>query len=275
MSFALAPASAARALAPFAPGPSQRPLAHAALVMLALIPLCLIALAADARTLNGVSVWAKPLKFQVSLILHLMTAAVLLHLVQPAARNGASMRAVALALAVCALLETAYITLQAARGRASHFNFDTPLDSALYSAMGVGAVLLIAGAAWIGVRILRRPADGVGPGLRLGAGLGLILGAAATFAVAGYLGNNGGPWVGGAPRDAASLPFVGWARDGGDLRVPHFFATHLMQALPLAGWAADRWAGRRAPALVWAAAGLGLALVAGTFLQALAGRPFL
>ena len=77
-----------------------------------------------------------------------------------------------------------------------------------------------------------------------------------------------GHWVGGVPTDAGGLPLFGWSRTGGDLRVPHFFATHVMQALPLLGLAADRLAPRRAVPLVWAGVGVSLLVVAATFAQA-------
>ena len=57
--------------------------------------------------------------------------------------------------------------------------------------------------------------------------------------------------------------------------MPHFFATHIMQALPLLGLVADRLAPARATALVWIGAGVSVLVVAATFLQAMAGRPFL
>lgn len=270
-------------LAPIAPARLASPgrlLVQGALPMLALVPLCLIALAVDARLFNGVSVWIKPIKFQLSVALHLLTLALLLRLLQPAWASARGIRALAAALVAAGLFEIAYITAKAAAGEASHFNVGDPFHSAMYSLMGVGAVTLVAGAAVIGALILRRPADGVGPGLRLGAGWGLILGAAATLIVAGYLSSQGGHLVGGhlagaQQTDAGGWPILGWSRQVGDLRVPHFFATHLMQALPLVGWAADRWAPARARPAVATAAAIGLALTAGTFAQALTGRPFL
>ena len=68
---------------------------------------------------------------------------------------------------------------------------------------------------------------------------------------------------------------MGWATATGDLRPAHFFGTHLMQAAPAGGWAADRF-GWRWPVL-WvvlaSAAWTGLAVY--MFVQALGGRPFL
>ena len=57
--------------------------------------------------------------------------------------------------------------------------------------------------------------------------------------------------------------------------VPHFFAVHLLQALPLAGWLADRAVLRHAKRWVVATAGAGLLVVFLTFWRAVAGRPFI
>ena len=81
--------------------------------------------------------------------------------------------------------------------------------------------------------------------------------------------------MGGTPDDALGLPIMGWSRDGGDLRVPHFFALHAMHFVPAFGllsiWLFGRE--RRWPVVVFA--GLYTGAVIFVFLQALAGRPFL
>ena len=116
-------------------------------------------------------------------------------------------------------------------------------------------------------------------GLRLGAGWGLVLGSIATLMTAFPLasGEIGGPghWVGGVRTDLGGLPLVGWSRTGGDLRVPHFFATHIMQALPILGLALDRIAPRVAKPGIAFGALLSIAVVIGTFVQAVQGQPFL
>lgn len=94
-----------------------------------------------------------------------------------------------------------------------------------------------------------------------------------TVPVAGYLAGAPGHAVGQATRH---LWLMGWARDAGDLRVAHFLSTHALHALPLAGLAlAAALPARAATAGVWLAAAAYVALVAGTFAQAMAGRPFL
>ncbi|MEZ5670601.1 MAG: hypothetical protein R3F55_24835 [Alphaproteobacteria bacterium] len=245
----------------------------AVLVLVSALPV-LAAAAVETRTLNGINLWIKPLKFQLSVALHLATLAWASTLLRPAAARSRWLGALALVSAGAAMAEIVYIVAQAARGRHSHFNADTPFESAMYAAMGIGAVILVAAAGILGAMVWRRPGPGLGDGLRLGAMLGLIGGAAATLVVAGYLGSHGGHWVGGATSDAGGLPVVGWSTVGGDLRVAHFFATHMMQGLPLVGLLADRagWPGRRAVPL---AAAIWLAVVAATFMQALAGIPLL
>jgi hypothetical protein len=94
--------------------------------------------------------------------------------------------------------------------------------------------------------------------------------------VAGYMSGTGSHFVGGAHSDAGGLAPMGWARDGGDLRVAHFFATHAMHFIPVFGLVASRMLptghGRIA---VFAFTGLFIALVGHAFIEALSGRPFL
>ena len=248
-------------------------------IQIALLLPSLVALGIDERTLNGISVWSKPLKFQTSLIVMLATLLLLLPFIDAKARAGRGVRLAALTAAVTATGEIAYITLQAARGRASHFNTETVLEARAYDIMGVGAALLVLSGLAIGVYLLRRPAADAPKGVLLGGGWGLILGSVLTLATAFVLGSGlidgPGHWVGGVTSDVGGLPLFGWSRTGGDLRVPHFFATHIMQALPIAGLFLDRFAPRHLRAGMIAAALLSVAVVAGTFLQAVAGQPFI
>lgn len=255
----------------------------AALMLVFLLP-ALVLQALDHRTLNDISVWVKPTKFALSLTLHFATLAWAVGLLAPAWRDGAYMRrSFQLALGA-GFFEMAYISLQAARGRASHFNDATTVEGLLYTVMGVGAVLLVAVSFDLGRHILKSPRSGLGAGVRLGAGIGLTLGSAATLLTAGLLGSGAVPlalgypeghWVGGSLSDAGGLPLLGWSTTGGDLRVAHFFATHILQALPFLGWLADRFRPGQARRLVWGGAVALLAMVAGTFIQAVLGQPFL
>lgn len=256
--------------------PATRTWMDVCFVFAGLFLVTLGALAVDERLLNGIPVWIKPLKFQASLALHFATLVLLARLL-PAARLGTrGFRATVAVSTGAGLFEIAWIMLQAARGRASHFNEETVLEQVMYGLMGVGAVLLVAApllvAVWLwrdhGKALRRDP-------LRLGAALGLALSAVATLVVAGYMSSIAGAhWVGDVTTDAGGLPLVGWSRQVGDLRVAHFFASHGMQFLPLLGFALRR-RGQGGALAVAAATLLWLGFTAAVFLQALAGRPFL
>lgn len=249
-------------------------------LLLALALPCALAWGLDERTLLGVSVWSKPLKFAAALSLQLATLVWLLdHLPQPL-RRAPWVRATMLVGVLAMLVELFYIVLQAARGRPSHFNNQTALESFLYvGVMGTGAVLIVASAFVFGWLFWRRADPAMPAGLRRGAAWGLMLGSAATLVVtiplsAGFV-DGLGHWVGGVRDDAGGLPLTGWSRTGGDLRVPHFFATHLVQLLPAVGWLADRVGTPRPARWVDAAALVGLGWVVWTLVQALRAQPFI
>lgn len=230
----------------------------------------------DDRTLLGVSVWTKPWKFHVSVGLHLLTLAWFAALLQDTpdrARGFRRMSAVALS---CSVIELVYITWRAARGEASHFNVGTPLAGAMYAVMGLGAVLLTACAGWLGWVTLRARDYAWGAVLQRGVGLGLLMGFVLGTLAGAYVSAQTGHHVGGTASDAQGLPLFNWSRDGGDLRVAHFFGLHAMHVLPLVAW----WAGRLASPITARRAldsfALGYAvLTVGSFVQAALGRPFL
>jgi hypothetical protein len=265
---------------------ARRAALHIALACGVLALPTLGALALDARQLSGVSVWVKPLKFQLSLALHWATVAWLLGLLEPARQGSALVRWALRIGALATLLELLYIVLQAARGRASHFNNDTLLEAVLYTAlMGGCALLIVATTAALGVALWRHPRGGRRDAPWLGAVTGLVLGSALTLAVAAPLSSGvidgPGPWVGGLRSNGAGLPLLGWSTTGGDLRVPHFVATHLLQALAVAGWLLGRlaagrgWPASRGCGGVWAASALGTLLVVLAMAQAVSGQPVL
>lgn len=238
----------------------------------------LIALGIDDRLINDISVWTKPLKFQASLVMMLATLLLLLQLIEQSTRAGRGVWLASLTAVITAGGEILYITLQAARGRASHFNDSTPFEAMAYSVMGAGAALLVLSSLVIGIYILLRPRPGAPSGLRLGGGWGLVIGSIATLLTAFALGSGQidgpGHWVGGIKTDLGGLPLFGWSRTGGDLRVPHFFATHIMQALPILGLALDRVVPKFSRPGIAIGALLSVAIVVATFSQAAQGRPF-
>ena len=256
-------------------------LKRSAYITAGLLVVCAVAYLFDTRTVNDINVWIKPNKFNTSLLMQLLTVLWLWQLVEPAKRVTKFAVRLMATLAISGLIEIFYIALQSARGRASHFNSQTAWEAFMYTGvMGTAAVVLVVTTSiagyWIGKHASTEARKH--QGLYWGAVLGLFLGGMATLLTASALasGQIAGPghWVGGVRSDMGGLPILGWSTTGGDLRVPHFFATHLMQALPLAGLFADKIFPSNAKVFVWLASAAGLAVVVLTFTQALSGQPF-
>jgi hypothetical protein len=230
--------------------------------------------AVDGRLLDGATVWAKPMKFKLSLALHFATLALIVGALGDGWRHGPLLRGVAWASAACALLEIAYICVQAARQEASHFNLSTPFHFALYAAMAAGAVVITVAAALVGLAALLDDASRLGPATRIGTAIGLIGGTVLTLIIAFRMGGALSHHVGVEPAGAPRMTLTGWSLAVGDRRVPHFFATHMMQAIPLAGLGLDRLLGRLpAVAAVLLVAAAWVVLTLALFRQANAGLP--
>ena len=247
---------------------------RAALASLALLMFCAGISLFDERTINGISVWSKPFKFSLSLAVYFATLAWFAPLMPNGyfqTRKGRLLTWIAIG---CALFEMVYIVLQASRGEASHFNLTTPFYSVMYSLMGAGAVMLVTVCLWMGVVILRE--HGTRDPFVLAVGVGLILTFVLGGGFGGYLGSHMGHWVGGTQSDANGLWLLRWSRDGGDLRVAHFFGMHAMQVLPaIAAMLPATLSRRRAIGVVVGAAGVYAIATTFTFVQAVLGVSFI
>lgn len=217
----------------------------------------------DTRLLYGVSVWEKPSKFFLSLAIHMATLAWGISLLPAEQRRSLGIRIASLAFLAAAVFEMSYMIFQSSLGEASHFNRTTAFHNVMYGLMGMGALTLTATTAYLGWRI-RRSGTTL---MHFAAGWSFMVSAAATTFVAGYLASGSGHWIGGDQTDATGLPFFHWSTTGGDLRVAHFAALHLMQAVPLIAWF---WPDKR---IVGASLAAGVAVVGGLTVQALMGVP--
>jgi hypothetical protein len=199
---------------------------------LAVLLLCLIAMALDPRSFDGVSVWAKPAKFAASFVVWFWTLAWAWGVLAPEAARGHIARLVLAGTVAAALFEQGWITWRAALGGPSHFATDAP-GAFMYGLMGLGALTLVGLAALLGLLVLRRPRQGVQRAWVLAIGLGLLLGGVLGGFTGAAISVLGSPYVGGVASNAGGLPPFFWARDGGDLRIAHFLGIHAMQTLPL------------------------------------------
>lgn len=244
------------------------------LVFFALTALFLVALKVDSRLLYGVSVWSKPLKFALSLGVYFGTLLVLARLLPVGHLNSGRHHAIAMSLIFVAAFEMAYIAIQAALGEASHFNKTTAFHSTVYSLMGIGAVWLTLGLAWLAVLIAKHN-DRSDP-LVLAVLLGLGISTALGGGFGGYLGGQESHWVDAVPNDANGLWLFNWSNNGGDLRVAHFFGLHAMQVIPIFALVLPRVLGLTKKRIAIVVFSLSYsALCVYTFAQALQGQPFI
>ena len=168
-----------------------------------------------------------------------------------------------------------WIAGAAAYGTESHFNTRIPALMAVYPLMGLIAVFLTGATLVFAVLILWHGGSRLRPAFRLSVGLGLVLTFVLTVAVAAYMARGPGHAIGHLS-GTSTVPVMGWARDGGDLRVAHFFAAHALHGVPAVGFVASRLLPENAARLaVWAAALLYAAFVVAVFAQAVTGHPFL
>ncbi|MET7502438.1 hypothetical protein [Streptomyces microflavus] len=201
-----------------------------------------VGIVVDDRVLAGAPIWAKPFKFTVSLAAYGLTLAWMLTHLTRGHRTGWWAGNV---VVLTSLVEMTVITVQVVRGKRSHFNAATPLDTALFSVMGITIIVLWAATLAIGILLLRASiadraaAWAIRGGVLIalvGAGLGFLMTlpsaeqqAAGNLDTAEVIGAHSV----GVPDGGPAMPLTGWSTTGGDLRAPHFVGMHALQLIPL------------------------------------------
>ena len=234
----------------------------------ALVILFGLAATLDERVFQDVNVWVKPLKFALALAIYLLSLAFFARFASETHNRSRRVRRFHGVVLFCIVGELVWIGGAAMWGVGSHFNVSSLLMGTIYGVMGVFAVTLTTATLVQGIAILRQGGDAVVQSI----GTSLIATFATTCLVAGYMSSNGSHFVGGSSSDL--LPFLGWARDVGDLRVSHFFATHIMQFGPVMAIVLG-FLGLSGRAVSYGPALFFGALTVATFVQAVMGLPFL
>ncbi|MET7967143.1 hypothetical protein [Micromonospora sp. NPDC005305] len=261
----------------------HRPLMLFVAAMAGLTVVAAVGVLADPRVLTGAPIWLKPLKFAVSFVLYGATLAWMLTLLPRRSRLAEWAATLIVAMAV---VEMAIIVTQVLRGTTSHFNGTSPLNGALFSAMGAAIMVLFVAQLVIGiVALIGRAADRVaGYAVRLGLGLSL-LGMLVAVPMVTRTPDSTAEEISGAHSVGVAdggpgLPLVGWSTTGGDLRIGHFVGLHALQALPLLALLLNRFLATRldeptrARLVLVAGAAYGAATLLLTW-QALRGQPLL
>jgi len=181
----------------------------------------------DDRTLMGVNVWIKPLKFSISGAIYILTVGFLMTLYPFSKRKKIILNNI---VSWTLLIEIGLIIYQGSRGVQSHYNKSNPFDGLIFAAMGI----LIA----INVLIM---ALFIFDTIRLKLKIPKLLQWAILL---GWIIVFFGSWVGGQMISEMShnigvedggpgLPLVNWSTIAGDLRVAHFFGLHGLQIIPI------------------------------------------
>lgn len=226
------------------------------------VAICAILLQTATLQVGGLHAALKPLKFFLSIWIAVWT----LGWITSYLPARGTVRHYTGSTIVTMTIELLIICGQAARGRASHFNMDTPADLALFYTMGAAITAFTIWTAVIAARFFRQAEPGMPRNLLWGIRLGLT--AFVVFAFeGGIMGSIMRHSVGG-PDGPGGLPLLHWSPGYGDLRIAHFFGLHSLQVLPLLGFMI-----KRNTAAFWGTAVLYLGFAVAMLVRALMGLP--
>ena len=204
------------------------------MIILFLAVVSFMGLLVDDRSLMGINVWIKPLKFTISSSIYMLTVGFLINFYPYTQRKKTVINGI---VAWTLLIEMLIIPFQAARGVQSHFNQSNIFDGVLFGCMGLLILVNFIIMVLFLVDTIR---------------LKLKTNKSMQWAIfLGWLVVIFGSWVGGQMISQMShsigvadggegLPFLNWSTKGGDLRIAHFFGLHGIQIIPLfALWASN------------------------------------
>jgi len=265
---------------------AHRPLLVLAAAMGVLAVASTVGLLVDDRVLIGQPIWAKPLKFSLSIVIYAVTLSWLIALTRGRLRRVSWWAGTISAGAL--VVEMIVIVGAVIGGTTSHFNVSTPFATALWSVMAASIAIVWLATLVVAFALFRVPLGDAARTSAIRAGTVLALaGMALGFLMTGptaeqradFRGIAGAHSVGVAD-GGPGIPVLGWSTVAGDLRIPHFVGMHALQALILFVMALE-WAARRAAVLadvrvrsrlVAIAAALAAATIGIVTAQALAGE---
>lgn len=226
----------------------------------------------DDRTLTGVNVWIKPLKFSISTAIYILTVGFLMTLYPFSLKKKNLINNI---VSWTMLIEIGLIMYQASRGVQSHYNASNPFDGLIFGAMGILVainVLIMALFIFETIRLKLKTPKLLQWAILLGwviVFFGSLVGGQMISEMSHNIGiEDGGP----------GLPLVNWSTIAGDLRVAHFFGLHGLQIIPIFALLISNKSktSARNQIIIITVFGIAYALCIGyTFYQAKQGVPFI
>lgn len=188
----------------------------------------------DDRTVLGLNVWLKPLKFAFSIGIYSITLSWIVGFVE----SRTVSKRIALWTVVGLWVEMILIALQAARGTKSHFNNEDVFGIIVYGAMGIFIGLVTFMLVWLTIELAKHRPQQWSTLRFTSVQMGLWLTIVGTL-IGGWMSSKTGHVVGGID-GGEGLPFINWSTTLGDYRVSHFMGLHALQVFLLLGLWFDR-----------------------------------
>ncbi len=182
------------------------------------------------KVVLGLNSLIKPMKFAASFWIFSWTMALLLQHLQ----KQRKVKVYSWVAIIVAGFEQTVITVQAFRGKLSHFNISHPLDAFLFSLMGLFIVTLMAWTVYMVFLFFQQKTFRIPLAYIWGIRIGIIL--FVIFSLEGGMMASRLSHTVGAPDGSLGLPFTNWSTRFGDLRIAHFMGIHALQVIPLVGW---------------------------------------
>ena len=227
-----------------------------AVIMTLGIPIFIVITIFDSTLVNDELRWIKPLKFFASIAIYSITIEWIYRVFQKEETLTVFNR-FRWIIGAGGASEAILITLQAARGVQSHFNVGTPLDLAIFSAMGI-IITIVVSTAFVSLYFIwkaRKQAPRVYFEAIIYGGLIMTIASFQGFAMTSPTPEQleafesgspviiaGSHFVGDLPQTKhATLPFTGWSLEIGDLRISHFIGLHALQFLIVSAFLIHRF----------------------------------
>lgn len=213
---------------------------------------------------NGINTYYKPMKFFISVFLFTWTFAFYMQYLdnQPAVKVFSWVAVIGLGYELFA------ITLQASRGKLSHYNTETTFDATIVFLMIIAILVITLAMVYIGFLFFIQSKFNTNIVFIWSIRLSIIL--TIIFACEGFIMGSLSKHTIGAADGTAGLPITNWSKKHGDLRIAHFFGIHAIQVVPLISvYLAKNIFHVFIIALVY------LLIITYTFVQALFGKPLI